>query len=105
MKFVTFYNLYSKSKAFSVVAIFLLGFLTFTYIGLATNIVRWEYKIGDLRQQIMDTGKLNNNMRIDLTKVSSLEYILRESDRLLYTQVEDVRYLKKSTSSPFAQVF
>ena len=100
---LVFQNLYLNSKIFITIAVLFLSALAFIYIGLATNIVRGEYKVEDLQQQIIDTEKLNNNMRIDLTKVSSLEYILRESDRLLYTQVKDIQYLKKPTSSPFAQ--
>ena len=100
---LVFQNLYSNSKAFIIVTALFLSVLAFIYIGLATNVVRGEYKIGDLQQKIIDTEKLNNNMRIDLTKVSSLEYISRESDRLLYVQIKDIEYLKKPTNSPFAQ--
>lgn len=100
----TFYKVYSNSRAFIIIAVLFLSVLAFIYIGLAANVVRGEYKVEDLQQQVIDTEKLNNNLRIDLTKVSSLEYILRESDRLLYTQVKDIQYLKKPTSSPFARV-
>lgn len=105
MKLLKFYNLYSNSKVFSIITITFLSILAFTYIGLAINTVRGEYKIKDLGQQVVEIKKLNNSMRIDLTKISSLEYVLSETDKLSYSQIEDVQYLKKPISSPFAQAF
>jgi len=68
--------------------------------GIGTRLM--EIIVEELKNKIMETEKSNNQLRINLTYASSLEYILEQSSMLLYAEIENVKYLKKSSTSPFA---
>lgn len=95
--------LYTQRTISIILLVLLFASLLFSYILLATNNVRGEYKITELRNKITEVGKFNNQLRIQLTGASSLEYILDKSSELSYIEINSVRYLEKSSRQPFAQ--
>lgn len=85
----------------SILALLALTFL-FTYLIIAANTVRGEYNIEDLKKDIAEAKKESNELQLRLSEVSSLEFVLEESERLSYDNVDSVSYLKKPSDSPFA---
>lgn len=76
--------------------------LFLTYGLLAANALRAEYKIEDLEKKIVDVQKASDELRIGLSEVSSLDYVLERSGSLSYTEVESVSYIEKVSTPPFA---
>ena len=94
--------LYTQKTLSIVILALIFGIVLVGYVLLATNNVRGEYRVEELKNKIMETEKSNNQLRINLTYASSLEYILEQSSMLSYAEIENVKYLKKPSTSPFA---
>src|SRR3989338_11711689 len=95
-------TLYTK-KFLSLILLGMLLVVTFSaYILFSIGAVRGEYKIKELKNKIIDTEKLNNQLRINLTSASSLDHILEVSGSLSYVEIERVNYIEKSDGSTFA---
>lgn len=78
-------------------AVFLLA-----YTLIAANMSRGNYAIQDLKKEISQMQKNNNELQLELSKVSSLDFVLEESERLSYEDIERASYIQKPTHSPFA---
>ncbi|MDX1608273.1 MAG: hypothetical protein R3251_03630 [Candidatus Spechtbacterales bacterium] len=78
------------------------GFMLLLYSFLAFNAMRVEYTLEELSNRL---GALEDDaaeLRLELSEVSSLDYVLERSDSLSYTEIESVSYLQKPSASPFA---
>lgn len=86
----------------NTVLMIILGIFLFTYIGFAANMARGEYGMDELESDISEAKKENNELQIMLSEASSLEFVLEESNRLSYDEIDSVSYIKKPSDSPFA---
>ena len=95
-------NLYTKKSLLLILlGIFLVATIS-VYIMFSVGAVRGEYKLKELQGRILDTEKLNNKLRINLTSASSLDHILEISGSLSYVEIKKVNYIEKSGNLPFA---
>jgi len=95
--------LYTKKITSFIVVGLIFAIVISTYMALAINTVRGEYKIEELKAELTQAEKLSNQLRVNLATTSSLELILETSNNFEYEEIHKVTYLKKSSSSPFAQ--
>ncbi|MEX0869995.1 MAG: hypothetical protein WDZ39_01025 [Candidatus Spechtbacterales bacterium] len=83
-----------------LVAVFL--FLSLSYVVASVAIVQNDYRLSDLESSVSSLEREHNELRIELSRVSSLDYVLEQSDELAYTEVQSVNYIQKPVSSPIA---
>ena len=92
-----------KTTNFSVVLLVLIaGALFVAYALLAANALRAEYAIEDMNDRAKEVRKEVDQLRIRLSEVSSLDYVLERSDTLSYTEIQNVSYIERPSDSPFA---
>ena len=92
-------NIFFTSLVLGVI----LAVLIFTYILMAANVVSSSYSVDDLLVKISRLKKENNSSLIELSQNSALNNVLAKSGGLSFTEIEDVRYIQKSSTSPFAR--
>ncbi len=81
---------------------FIVGALFLVYALFAINALRVEYGIEDLNNKTTEIQKYSDELRISLSEVSSLDYVLERSGSLSYTEIQSISYIEKSSDSPFA---
>ncbi|MDX1535784.1 MAG: hypothetical protein R3346_03430 [Candidatus Spechtbacterales bacterium] len=86
----------------NILLIIVAGIFLFTYTLIAANMVRGEYAVDDLRSDIKNAQKESNELQLKLSEVSSLDFVLEESARLSYEEINHASYIKKPSISPFA---
>ncbi|MEX0877728.1 MAG: hypothetical protein WDZ40_02575 [Candidatus Spechtbacterales bacterium] len=84
------------------VLVLIAGILFVVYALLAANALRVEYATEDMNDRVKEARKEVGQLRIDLSEVSSLDYVLERSDSLSYTEVQNVSYIERPSDSPFA---
>lgn len=78
------------------------GILLLAYTFLAISAMRAEYTMDELSREIGALEEQSAELRLELSRVSSLDYVLERSDSLSYTEISSVSYLQKPSVSPFA---
>ena len=89
-------------KSLNIILITLLVVMLFTYTIFAVSIVRSEYSVVDIVEKLSLLKKESSELSLRLNEVSSLDYILLESNRLSYIEIVNVSYIEKYSTSPFA---
>ncbi|MEX2145211.1 MAG: hypothetical protein WD712_02450 [Candidatus Spechtbacterales bacterium] len=78
------------------------GMFFAVYAVISIYNVSLQYTIEEMEKDLAQLEKENTQFYINQTQSSSLDRILNESERLSYTDVGKVSYVKKPSVSPFA---
>ncbi len=87
----------SRKINYLLTAVFLV--LGLGYVFLSADIIRGEFKADNLKQELTALQEKNLDLSIKYTEASSLSTVTQKSNNLLYTEVNEVNYIKKDQRS------
>lgn len=76
--------------------------LVAVYVGFSIQLVQGDYAQEELRSDITRIEQDGVALQVKLSEAASLNAILARTKDLAYTEIDVVRYIKKSSRSPFA---
>ena len=72
------------------------------YAILAIYNVSVKYAMEEMKKDIVWLEKENTQLYINQTQSNSLDHVLDKSEKMLYTEVNNISYIERPSTSPFA---